>query len=347
MPNPTPSSSPPLVHIRDLHLRFSGFEGTSHVLDGVNLTIQRGEILGIVGETGSGKTMTALSIAQLIPGGVVTGAISFDGDQVLSKQGRELQQFRAKRIGVVFQDPTTNLNPVFTIGELLIDAILVQKQAIPGWKLLPVGMWFSAKERRAARDQAIDLLGLVGIPDPASRLNSYPHQFSGGQKQRILIAMALAGDPDLLIADEPTTALDVAIQAQILRLIQKIVQERGIAAVIITHDMGVIAKVCHRVAVMYGGTVVEIGPLAAIFEQPKHPYTQGLLHAIPTEDIAPGGLSGIPGAPPSFLNPPTGCRFHPRCPARLAHCHLHPPAEANFGDDHRAACYLYTEERRP
>jgi oligopeptide/dipeptide ABC transporter ATP-binding protein len=341
------STSAPLVQIQDLHLRFSGFEGTSHVLDSVTLTIRRGEILGIVGETGSGKTMTALSIAQLVPGGALQGAITFDGEPVLAKRGRDLQQFRARRIGVVFQDPTTNLNPVFSIGDLLIDAILVQKHAIPGWKLLPIGRWFSGAERRAARDHAIALLHLVGIPDPDLRLGQYPHQFSGGQKQRILIAMALAGDPDLLIADEPTTALDVAIQAQILRLIQKIVQERGIACIIITHDMGVIAKLCHRVAVMYGGTVVEVGPLAAIFEDPKHPYTRGLLRAIPTEDVAPGQLSGIPGSPPSFLRPPTGCRFHPRCPSRLPHCHFHPPAEATISDGHAVACYLYTEERRP
>jgi peptide/nickel transport system ATP-binding protein len=335
-----------LVEIRDLQLEFSGFEGVSRVLDGVNLTIQRGEILGIVGETGSGKTMTALSIAHLVPNGVLNGVVRFEGENVLTKNARALQQFRAKRIGMVFQDPTTNLNPVFPIGELLIDAILVQKYSIPGWKLLPIGKWFSRRQRRQAHEEAIALLDRVGIPDPAQRMSSYGHQLSGGQKQRVLIAIALAGDPDLLIADEPTTALDVAMQAQILRLIQEIVRERRMSAIVITHDLGVVARICDRIAVMYGGTVAEIGNVRDIFENARHPYTRGLLDAIPTDDVEQGALQGISGAPPSFLNPPTGCRFHPRCSARLPHCHLHPPAVARIAEGHEAACYLYTDERR-
>jgi peptide/nickel transport system ATP-binding protein len=335
-----------LVEIRDLQLEFSGFEGVSRVLDGVNLTIQRGEILGIVGETGSGKTMTALSIAHLVPNGVLNGVVRFEGEDVLTKNARALQQFRAKRIGMVFQDPTTNLNPVFPIGELLIDAILVQKYSIPGWKLLPIGKWFSRRQRKQAHEEAIALLDRVGIPDPAQRMHSYGHQLSGGQKQRVLIAIALAGDPDLLIADEPTTALDVAMQAQILRLIQEIVRERHMSAIVITHDLGVVARICDRIAVMYGGTVAEIGTVRDIFQNPRHPYTRGLLDAIPTDDVEQGALQGISGAPPSFLNPPTGCRFHPRCPARLPHCHLHPPAVARIAEGHEVACYLYTDERR-
>lgn len=335
-----------LVEIRSLRLEFSGFDGVSRVLDGVDLTIQRGEILGIVGETGSGKTMTALSIAQLVPNGMLNGVVRFEGEDVLTKSGRALQQFRAKRIGMVFQDPTTNLNPVFTIGELLTDAILVQKYAVPGWKLLPIGKWFSRRQRRQARDEAIALLDRVGIPDPAQRMRSYGHQLSGGQKQRVLIAIALAGDPDLLIADEPTTALDVAMQAQILRLIQEIVRERRMSAIVITHDLGVVARICDRIAVMYGGTVAEIGTVRDIFENARHPYTRGLLHAIPSDEVEQGALQGISGAPPSFLNPPTGCRFHPRCPARLPHCHLHPPAVARVAEGHEVACYLYTDERR-
>ncbi len=335
-----------LVEIRSLRLEFSGFDGVSRVLDGVDLTIQRGEILGIVGETGSGKTMTALSIAQLVPNGMLNGVVRFEGEDVLTKSGRALQQFRAKRIGMVFQDPTTNLNPVFTIGELLTDAILVQKYAVPGWKLLPIGKWFSRRQRRQARDEAIALLDRVGIPDPAQRMRSYGHQLSGGQKQRVLIAIALAGDPDLLIADEPTTALDVAMQAQILRLIQEIVRERRMSAIVITHDLGVVARICDRIAVMYGGTVAEIGTVRDIFKNARHPYTRGLLHAIPSDEVEQGALQGISGAPPSFLNPPTGCRFHPRCPARLPHCHLHPPAVARVAEGHEVACYLYTDERR-
>jgi oligopeptide/dipeptide ABC transporter ATP-binding protein len=342
----SPAQQNSLVEIRDLRLEFGGFDGVSRVLDGVDLTIRRGEILGIVGETGSGKTMTALSIARLVPNGTLRGVVRFDGDDVLGKDGRALQQFRAKRLGMVFQDPTTNLNPVFSIGELLTDAILVQKYAVPGWKLLPIGRWFSRRQRRQAREEAVALLERVGIPDPAQRMNSYAHQLSGGQKQRVLIAIALAGDPDLLIADEPTTALDVAMQAQILRLIQEIVRERRMSAIVITHDLGVVARICDRIAVMYGGSVAEVGSVRDIFERHAHPYTRGLLEAIPTDQVEQGALRGIAGAPPSFLNPPTGCRFHPRCPSRLPHCHLHPPALARLADGHEAACYLYTDERR-
>ncbi len=341
------SVHPALVQIENLHLRFTSFDGESHVLDGVNLTIGRGDILGIVGETGSGKTMTALSIAHLIPGGALSGTVWFDGENVLEKSSRSLQQFRARRLGMVFQDPSTNLNPVFTVGELLIDAILTQEFGVSGWRLLSVGKWIDRKQRREARQRAIELLHWVGIADPEQRLKNYPHQFSGGQKQRILIAMALAGNPELLIVDEPTTALDVAIQAQILRLIQRIVDEREISVLLITHDMSVIAKICTRVAVMYGGVVVEQGPIEDIFRNARHPYTRGLLNAIPTEDIAQGDLRGIPGTPPSFLSPPTGCRFHPRCPERLPHCHLHPPADKEVAPQHSVACYLYTNEMRP
>ena len=335
-----------LVQLKDLHLRFTSFEGVSHVLDGVNLTIHRGDILGIVGETGSGKTLTALSIARLVPSGELDGEVWFDGEDVLKKSGHDLQQFRARRLGMVFQDPTTNLNPVFSVGELLIDAILTEHYGVPGWKLMSVGKLFNRSQRREARTRAIELLGWVGIPDPERRLMNYPHQFSGGQKQRILIAMALAGDPELLVVDEPTTALDVAIQAQILRLIQRIVRERGVSVVLITHDMGVIAKICTRVVVMYGGVVVEEAPIEELFRNPKHPYTRGLLKAIPTDDVEQGELHGISGSPPSFLNPPTGCRFHPRCPDRLKHCHLHPPAYREVGLQHHVACYLYTSEMR-
>ncbi len=339
-------SAAPLVEIRNLNLRFTSFDGESHVLDNLNLTIKRGEILGVVGETGSGKTMTALSIVKLIPIGILEGEVWFDGDNVLEKDGKALQQFRAQRVGMIFQDPTTNLNPVFTVGEQLIDSILTQQYGVPGWQLFSIGKLFGRAQRREAREKAIQLLEWVGIRDPAQRLSNYPHQFSGGQRQRVLIAMALAGQPDLLIADEPTTALDVAIQAQILRLIERIVEERKISVLLITHDMGVIAKICTRVAVMYGGSVVEEAPIEEIFNNPNHPYTRGLLQAIPTKDIEQGELAGIRGSPPDFLHPPSGCRFHPRCPARLPHCHLHPPAQAVVGEDHTTACYLYTQEMR-
>jgi oligopeptide/dipeptide ABC transporter ATP-binding protein len=341
--------SAPLLDIQDLHLEFKTFDGISKVLAGVNLTMQRGDVLGLVGETGCGKSMTALAVPRLIatpPGKITQGRVIFAGEDLLSKSNEEMQQFRARRLGMIFQDPTTNLNPLFTIHEQLIDAVLYQKRdaiQVPGrWK----GFLPSAKQvRRDAHNRAVELMQLVGIPDGEKRIEEYPHQFSGGMRQRVLIAMALAGEPDLLIADEPTTALDVTIQAQILRLITGLVKQLGLTVLLITHNLGVVAQTCEKVAVMYAGRVIEQAPVRELFKNPKHPYTRGLINAVPTRHTQRGGLQGIPGLIPNLNNPPEGCRFHPRCAHVMDVCRRVVPPPTTVGPDHVAECHLYVETR--
>ncbi len=340
--------SAPLVAIRDLRLNFHTFEGVARTLVGVDLTLRRGDVLGLVGETGCGKTMTALSIPRLIPcppGEIVAGQVLFDGQDVLAKSETEMQELRARRMALIFQDPTTNLNPVFTIEEQMVDAILSKQGIRSLWSYTPVARLLptAREQRRQARQVAVEMLRRVGIPQPERRIHSYPHEFSGGMKQRVLIAMAVAGRPDLLIADEPTTALDVSIQAQILRLFKGLVREYRLTVLLITHNLGVVARTCNRVAVMYAGRVVEEGDVRSIFKNPQHPYTQGLLRALPTREHRKGELEGIPGSIPSPLAPPSGCRFHPRCPHALAVCPEKPPPMLPMGPNHRVACYLYAD----
>jgi oligopeptide/dipeptide ABC transporter ATP-binding protein len=334
-----------LLHIQDLHLEFRTFDGVSKVLAGVNLTMQRGDVLGLVGETGCGKSMTALAILGLIPmppGYITAGQIQFAGEDVLTKSRDQMQQFRAKRIGMIFQDPTTNLSPVYTIREQLIDAVLYQRQVeggVPGrWR----GWQPSVRQMRIdAERRALDLMALVGIADGERRIADYPHQFSGGMRQRVLIAMALAGEPDLLIADEPTTALDVTIQAQILRLIASLVGRLGLSVLIITHNLGVVAQTCRNVAVMYAGRVIETAPVRDLFKNPQHPYTRGLLKAVPTTHTARGALEGIAGTIPNLNRPPSGCRFHPRCPHVMDKCTHIVPDGTRVGEGHTVECHLY------
>ncbi len=338
----------PLLQIDDLHLEFKTYDGVAKVLAGVNLTMERGDILGLVGETGCGKSMTALAIPRLIPmppGRITAGRILFRGEDLLTKSAAEIQRFRARHMGMIFQDPTTNLNPMFTIREQLVDAVLYQRmdaQQVPGrWK----GFLPSARQiRKEAHARAVELMRLVGIPDGDKRLNDYPHQFSGGMRQRVLIAMALAGEPDLLIADEPTTALDVTIQAQILRLITGLVRQLHISVLLITHNLGVVAQSCQRVAVMYAGRVVEQAPVRELFRNPRHPYTRGLLNAVPTKHVERGQLSGIPGSIPNLVAPPAGCRFHPRCAHVTDRCRAAVPPSYVVGAQHRVECVLYAEE---
>ncbi|MAS32915.1 MAG: ABC transporter ATP-binding protein [Anaerolineaceae bacterium] len=335
----------PLLEIQNLHLEFKTFDGVAKVLAGVNLTMQRGDVLGLVGETGCGKSMTALSVPRLIPmppGRITDGRVLFNGNDLLQKTPDDMQRFRARHLGMIFQDPTTNLNPLFTIREQLIDAVLYQRhdqQQVPGrWK----GFLPSTRQLRwDANIRAIELMQLVGIPDGDKRLSDYPHQFSGGMRQRVLIAMALAGEPDLLIADEPTTALDVTIQAQILRLINGLVARLGLSVIIITHNLGVVAQTCQRVAVMYAGRVVEQAPMRELFKNPKHPYTQGLLKAVPTRHTERGALMGIDGSIPNLVHPPAGCRFHPRCPHVMESCRMAVPPTVQVGQQHTAECVLY------
>ncbi|MDE0609742.1 MAG: ABC transporter ATP-binding protein [Anaerolineaceae bacterium] len=336
-----------LLDIRDLHLEFDTFDGIAKVLAGVNLTIERGDVVGLVGETGCGKSMTALAIPRLIrmpPGRIPHGQILFNGEDLLQRQGSAMQEFRARHLGMIFQDPTTNLNPLFTIREQLVDAVLYQQanaSMVPGqWR----GFLPSARQvRREAQRRAIELMGLVGIPDGELRINDYPHQFSGGMRQRVLIAMALAGEPDLLIADEPTTALDVTIQAQILRLVRSLVRQLGLTVLLITHNLGVVANTCDKVAVMYSGRVIEQAPVRDLFHSPAHPYTQGLIRAVPSGSTSRGGLQGIPGLIPNLIDPPGGCRFHPRCSQVLEHCASQVPGPGSIGSGHLAFCHLYPE----
>jgi peptide/nickel transport system ATP-binding protein len=339
-----------LVEIKDLRLNFRTFDGVSKVLNGVNLKMWRGDTLGLVGETGCGKTMTALSIARLVPcppGEITTGQVFFEGEDVLKKTNEELRLLRARKLAMIFQDPTTSLNPVFSVGDQMIDIIGSRQDTSKASRL---GMLGGAGNllpdvrqlRRRARERAVEMLGRVGIADAPQRMSDYPHQFSGGMRQRVLIAAALSGTPSLLIADEPTTALDVSIQAQILRLIQELVQELNLSVLLITHNLGVVAKMCQKVAVMYAGVVVEYGSAINIFKDPKHPYTVGLMRAIPTYGTKRGEIKGIPGSVPDLLNPPPGCRFHPRCEHAMPRCAEEPaPPPIEMGADHVVSCFLY------
>jgi peptide/nickel transport system ATP-binding protein len=342
------NGSEPLVDIRDLYLEMVTFDGVAKVLNGVNLMLQRGDLLGLVGETGCGKSVTAMSIPRLLsepPARYARGEVRFLGENVLTKSGEELRKMRAQHIGVVFQDPMTGLNPVFTIEQQIVDAILSRQGVLdsirPGW--MP-----SARQRRKqAFERAVQLLHRVGISEPERRIHAYPHEYSGGMRQRVLIAMAISGRPDLLIADEPTTALDVSVQAQILRLIAELVRENNLTVLLITHNLGVVAQLCNRIAVMYAGNVVEAGSTRQILQSPKHPYTQGLLKAIPTDDIARGDLEGVPGSVPSLLDPPAGCRFHPRCAFVQDRCRAAFPPSYETEPGHAVACVLYEKPSVP
>jgi peptide/nickel transport system ATP-binding protein len=340
-----------LVEIKDLRLDFRTFDGVSRVLNGVNLKVWRGDVLGLVGETGCGKTMTALSIPRLIPcppGEITSGQVLFEGEDVLQKTQEEMRLLRARKLAMIFQDPTTSLNPVFSIGDQMIDVIGSRRDTSRASKLSLLGGLggvFPAIRglRQTARERAIEMLQRVGLGDASERIDDYPHQFSGGMRQRVLIAMALSEAPSLLIADEPTTALDVSIQAQILRLIEELVQELHLSVLLITHNLGVVAKMCQRVAVMYAGVVVEYGGIIDVFKNPKHPYTVGLLRAIPTYGTKKGEIKGIPGSVPNFLDPPPGCRFHPRCDHATPRCAEEPPpAPTEVAPNHEVSCFLYS-----
>jgi len=292
-----------LLDITDLQLAMRSYEGETQILHGVNLKIERGQIWGMVGETGSGKSLTGLSISRLIPtppGRYLSGSILLEGQDLMTASDRSIRALRGRHIGMIFQDPTTNLNPVFRVGTQLVDVALHAGEADPSVLGLSAGA--SRRDRkRAARETAIDALEKVGIPNAAQRIDDYPHQFSGGMRQRVLIAMAMIGKPDLLIADEPTTALDVSVQAQILRLIHQLVLERHIGVLLITHNLGVVAQICTHVAVMYRGRILESGPVLDVLKRPSHSYTQALLDSVPTVHTKRGELRGLSGiAPDAF-----------------------------------------------
>jgi peptide/nickel transport system ATP-binding protein len=335
-------TNPILLEIRDLYLDFNTFEGQAHVLNGVNLFLRRGSVMGLVGETGCGKTLTGLSVSRLVatpPGRYTRGAILFDGQDVMQASEREMMRLRGRRIGMIFQDPATNLNPVFKISEQMIDVALANAEvhAGAGRFASPLG------KRQQARLRCIEMLEKVGIDEAARRIDSYPYEFSGGMRQRVLIAMALLGNPELLIADEPTTALDVSVQHQILKLFYGLVQEFHLSVLLITHNLGVVAQLCDRVAVMYAGNIVEAGRVRQVFKQPAHPYTQGLLRSIPTPQTRRGELPGVPGNIPNLVHPPAGCRFAPRCPSQMPICNTVFPDARRIEADHDVGCYLYDD----
>jgi oligopeptide/dipeptide ABC transporter ATP-binding protein len=321
----------PLLEVRGLRTSFHTRDGVVRAVDGIDFYVDRGEIMGLVGESGCGKSVTSLSIMQLVarPGRIEAGEVMFDGQDLLKLRPEEMRKVRGERISMIFQQPTSSLNPVWDVGRQIAEVLELHR-----------GM-----KRGAARARAAELLKMVGIPDPQRRLKNFPHEMSGGMAQRVMIAMALACEPELLIADEPTTALDVTIQAQILDLMRNLREETGTAIILITHDLGVVAEMCDRVAVMYAGEIVEHADVTTLFRAPRHPYTRGLIGSLPVVGIEREELSVIPGNVPNLIDLPKGCRFAPRCASRVieenslaldVHPGLHPLAPG-----HEVRCFLY------
>ena len=320
----------PLLELRNLRTWFYTDEGIAKAVDGVDYAILPGKTLGVVGESGCGKSVTALSIMGLIPqppGEIVDGQILLDGRDLTQCSEDEMRKIRGNRIGMIFQEPMTSLNPVFTVGDQIMEAVLLHQRCT----------------KAEARERAIEMLRLVRIPSPEKRVDEYPHQMSGGMRQRVMIAMALSCDPELLIADEPTTALDVTIQAQILTLIRELQERMGMSVLLITHDLGVVAQTCHHVCVMYAGKVVERAATRELFKRPKHPYTVGLFRSIPKLGHRAAKLDVIPGVVPSALEFPKGCRFHNRCPFAQQRCVDEEPELREIGtaeQPHQVACHF-------
>ena len=324
-----------ILNVDRLETVFQTRAGAIHAVNSVSFTLRPGELLGVVGESGSGKSVTMMSLIGLLPSPpaeIRSGRVKFDGREILGLPEKELRRIRGREIGLIFQDPMTSLNPVFTVGFQIMEPLREH-----------LGL-----SRRQAIDRATSLLDLVGIPDARKRLSDFPHQFSGGMRQRVMIAIALACDPKVLIADEPTTALDVTIQAQILELIKSIRHKLGMAIIWITHDLGVIAGIADRVAVMYGGQIVELAPVRELFADPRHPYTQALLKTVPNiRGDRSDRLNSIGGQPPIMTAAPRACSFQPRCTRAFARCGAENPARTNIADGHDVACFLYQPEGNP
>ena len=322
-----------ILEVRDLKVEFDTDDGVVHAVDGVSYTVGRGETLGIVGESGSGKSVSSLTVLGLTRSkrSRISGEVIFGGRNLLELDDDELRKVRGGDISMIFQDPLSSLHPFYKIGDQLVEAVRAHQKV----------------SKAAALDRAVQLLELVGIPEPRKRVTGYPHEFSGGMRQRVMIAMALVNDPKLLIADEPTTALDVTVQAQILDLIERLQSELGTAVVFITHDLGVVAEVADEIAVMYSGRIVEHAPTRTLFAEPEHPYTWGLLRSIPRLGDARGvELVPVQGRPPSLIERPTGCHFHPRCPyVRERHKQVDPPLDP-VSPEHSVRCLLERETRQ-
>ena len=320
-----------LLNVQDLRVHFHSASPERWAVDGVSFSMEEGEVLGIVGESGSGKSVTAYSVMGLTayPGKLIGGTINFNGHQIDKMSEKEMRKIRGNEVSIIFQDPMTSLNPVYTIGNQITEVICLH----------------TGKSKKEAHDRAKELLELVGINEPAKRLKQYPHELSGGMRQRVMIAIALACEPKLLIADEPTTALDVTIQAQILELMQELRKKLGMSIIMITHDLGVVASMCERIAVMYAGHIVEYGTADEIFYEPKHEYTKGLIKSIPklnvqeTERLIP-----IEGQPVDLLNPPAGCPFAPRCANCMKICLREMPPKTELSDTHYSQCWLLQKE---
>ncbi|WP_141603590.1 ABC transporter ATP-binding protein [Terrilactibacillus laevilacticus] len=322
-----------ILELKDLHVSFDTFSGEVQAVRGVNLELKKGETLAIVGESGSGKSVTSKTIMGLIPkppGKIKNGEILFEGKDLLKLSNKEMQRVRGKEISMIFQDPMTALNPTMKVGKQIMEGLIKHQNM----------------SKSDAKKRAIELLELVGIPNPDARVDQYPHEFSGGMRQRVVIAIALACNPKVLIADEPTTALDVTIQAQILDLMKDLQDKTGTAIVLITHDLGVVANLAQKVAVMYGGKVVETGTVDEIFYNPKHPYTWGLLSSMPKLHDHSNKLLAIPGSPPDLSDPPKGCPFAARCPHAMKVCVDHMPGYFELSETQKSACWL-VDERAP
>ncbi len=331
----------PLLSIRNLSLEFTTYLGRAKVLQDQDLDILPGEILGLVGETGCGKSVTARCILRLIPtppGRITSGSIHYQGQDLLQLPMRQMRRIRGNRISMIFQEPMSCLNPVFTVGAQMTEVLRLHERL----------------SQHQARQRCAELLAQVQMPDPERVLRKYPHELSGGMRQRVMIAMELSCNPELLLADEPTTALDVTVQGQVLQIIKEQAARRNLSVLLITHDMGVVAQVCHRVAVMYAGMLAECAPVRELFAAPQHPYTQGLIAAIPgaprsaacgTTPQPPGRLASIPGTVPGLIAPPKGCRFHTRCAQRFGPCTETPPPLLAVSPRHDVACHLYAEGR--
>ena len=313
-----------LLDLKDLSVRFATNDGEVQAVNDVNLSVEPGETLGIVGESGSGKSQLSFAIMGLLAkNGRATGSVTFDGQEILNAKPKVLNKIRAEKIAMIFQDPMTSLNPYMRVSDQMAEVLRLHK----------------GLSQRQAVAESVRMLDAVRIPDAAGRVRLYPHEFSGGMRQRVMIAMALLCRPQLLIADEPTTALDVTVQAQIMTLLADLQREFGMAMILITHDLGVVAGSCERVAVMYGGRIRETGPVGPLFHQPAHPYTQGLLAAIPRVDSETEELSAIPGSPPNMTRPPAGCAFEPRCPYRREGCDSQRPPLEDFAPGRARACF--------
>jgi oligopeptide/dipeptide ABC transporter ATP-binding protein len=322
-----------ILVVDDLKVGFATEDGVVEAVGGVSFELQPGEVLAVVGESGSGKSVTAQTITGLTraPNAKITGSVSYRGRELIGLDDDQLRDIRGEQIAMVFQDPMSSLNPVYRVGDQISEMIRAHRDL----------------SKREASDRAIELLRSVGIPNPERRVRHYPHEFSGGMRQRVMIAMALALEPEVLIADEPTTALDVTVQAQILRLLDQLNRDRDLAVILITHDLGVVAEVADRVLVMYAGQIVEDATLDEIFYDPQHPYTWGLLGSLMRLDQSrTARLAQIPGQPPSLLAPPSGCRFAPRCPHEFDKCHELPALQPRVGGNHLDRCWLDPEDKK-